>query len=160
MHLPSPACEEGATFRVDSFVCACEAEWRRGRALHCEKNRFARDFAQVELACRVQLVPCETRNTQKGEATMLKNILVILGIAAITSSSAFAATKAPKTSKPTPAAHKVAQASETKPVAAKADKKVKKETKTTAAPAAATEKAPTAEKAPAATEKVPVPAKK
>ena len=50
----------------------------------------------------------------------------VLGIAALTSSSAFAATKAPKT---TPATHKVAQAAETKPAAAKADKKIKKDTK-------------------------------
>jgi hypothetical protein len=63
--------------------------------------------------------------TTQGEVTMLKNILVVLGIAAITS-SAFAATKAPKSPK-TPIAHKLAQSDEAKPAAAKAHKKMKKE---------------------------------
>jgi hypothetical protein len=115
-----------------------------------QKKRIREPFSGGALACRVQLVPCETRNTQKGEATMLKNILVILGIAALTSGSAFAASKAPRT---TPTTHKVARASEAKPArtkVAKADKKMKKGSK-------ATEKAPTAA-APA--EEAPAPAKK
>jgi hypothetical protein len=83
---------------------------------------------------------------RKGEATMLKNTLIALGIAALTSTSAFAATKAPKTA---PATHKVAQAAETKPTADKADKKVKKDKKVTEA----------AEKAPAPAAKVAAPRK-
>ena len=54
---------------------------------------------------------------------MLKNILVILGIVAITSSSAFAATKAAKGT--TPIVHKVAQPGHAERMA-KADKKVNK----------------------------------
>jgi hypothetical protein len=92
---------------------------------------------------------------------MLKNILVVLGIAVLTSTSAFAATKAPKM---TPTTHKVAQAAETKPTAAKVDKKVKNDKKVTEATAktpAPAEKvaapvAPAAAKAPAPT----APAKK
>jgi hypothetical protein len=52
---------------------------------------------------------------------MLKNIMVALGIAALTSTSALAATKAPQAK---PAHHKVA-AAESKTIAGKA-KKVKK----------------------------------
>jgi hypothetical protein len=140
---------------VDSFVRGSGAEWRRGHSANREKNGFAGYFTGAPLACRVQLPNSETRNTQKGEATMLKNILVVLGIAAITSSSAFAASKTQMAPKTSPAAHKVAQASETKPAPAKADKKMKKATKATT-PAAATEKAPAAEKAPTA----PAPAEK
>jgi hypothetical protein len=54
---------------------------------------------------------------------MLKNIIVAFGIAALTSSAAFAAAPAPKTETPT---HKVAQADEAKPAEAKKAKKGKK----------------------------------
>ena len=69
---------------------------------------------------------------------MFKNTIIALGIAALTSSSAFAATKTVKAKTPI---HQVAQASESKAAGskskktAKADKKMKKETKA-AAPAA------------------------
>jgi opacity protein-like surface antigen len=61
---------------------------------------------------------------------MMKNFLVALGIAALTTSSAFAAAKAPKAKTPT---HKVAAAAETKPMDGKVkkEKKAKKETKAT-----------------------------
>ena len=59
----------------------------------------------------------------------MKNLIVTLGIAALTSGSALAATKAPK-AKP-PITHKVAQAGEAKPAEAKkttkADKMDKKD---------------------------------
>ena len=62
---------------------------------------------------------------------MLKNIIVALGIAALTSTSAHAATRAHKAK---PAAHKIAKAAEGKPIGAKTkkDKKTKKASKTEA----------------------------
>jgi hypothetical protein len=67
----------------------------------------------------------------------LKNLIVSLGIAALTSGSAFAATKAPKAKTPVTHTHKVAQAGEAKPAegkaktekTSKADKKMKAEKK-------------------------------
>jgi hypothetical protein len=102
------------------------------------KGTETRDFSRpVGLARRLHIADGETRNPQIGENAMLKNLVIALGIAAITSSSAFAATKAPKS---THATHKVAQATETKPAEGKAklgkqakqdkqDKKMKKEIK-------------------------------
>jgi len=65
---------------------------------------------------------------------MLKNIIVALGIAALTSTSALAATKAHKAK---PAIHKVAGA-DSKPIAAKA-KKVRKAKKAPKAEPTATD---------------------
>jgi hypothetical protein len=59
MDSPSPACAKHANFRVDSFVCASEAEWRRRRMTLGEKNGFAGHFASLALARRVQLVLSE-----------------------------------------------------------------------------------------------------
>lgn len=56
---------------------------------------------------------------------MPKNLIVTLAVAALTSGSAFAATKAPKAK--TPITHKVAQAGEAKPAEAKTDGKAKTE---------------------------------
>jgi hypothetical protein len=145
MHSHSPACAKHANFRVDSFVCAIGAEWRSWNARERDRGGFPGSSPTKHLARPLHMPDSKTHN--KGEATMLKNILIALGIAALTSTSAFAATKAPKTA---PAAHKVAQATEIKPTAAKADKKVKKDKKVTEA----------AVKAPASAEKTPAPAKK
>jgi hypothetical protein len=64
---------------------------------------------------------------------MFKNLVIALGIAALTSTSAFAAAKAPKTT--AHASRKVAQAAEVKPAhvdtkTGKAGKKMKVENKT------------------------------
>lgn len=56
---------------------------------------------------------------------MLRNLIVTLGIAALTSGSALAATQAPKAK--TPITQKVAQAGEAKPTEAKAEGKAKTE---------------------------------
>src|ERR1017187_2683451 len=62
MHTPSPACAERANFRFDSFVCAREAEWRRGGCALFEKDEMAGPFARNALARGVQLPNSETRN--------------------------------------------------------------------------------------------------
>lgn len=87
---------------------------------------------------------------------MLKNLIVTLGIAALASGSAFAATKAPKAK--TPITHKVAQAGEAKPAEAKtktekADKKVKADKKADKKEAKPAETAPVPAPAPAPAKK-------
>lgn len=121
--------------------------------------RFLGIALEDELARTLHIAQFETRNNQtKGDATMFKNIIIALGIAALASSSAFAATKAPKAK---PVAHKIAQADEGKPAEGKAKKEkkaAKKDKKATeATEKAATEKTATEKVAP---EKTPAPAKK
>jgi outer membrane biosynthesis protein TonB len=82
----------------------------------------------VDEAVGMDAAKCPRRDpqdTRKGEAIMFKNLIVTLGIAALTSGSALAATKAPKAK--TPIVHKVAQAGEAKPAEAKTDGKAKAE---------------------------------
>jgi hypothetical protein len=132
------------------------ASWH-GRPI--AKTAETRDFRRGHrMARQLQIDQTETRKTQrKGEAAMLKNIVIALGIAALSSTSAFAATKAPKAK--TPIVHKVAQGGdakaktektektekvEKKDKKVKADKKVDKqvEKKVETAPAAAPAPAP------------------
>jgi hypothetical protein len=121
------------------------------------KNRG--EFAETGLAWSLQSQGNEAgfhgrQKPKEGVATMFKKLLVAIGIATLSTSSAFAAKAAPKAPAPV-VAKKVAQNEEAKPVEAKG-KKAKKAKKGTeeAAPKAA-EPAPAPTPAPA-----PAPAKK
>jgi hypothetical protein len=101
---------------VGGFARPQEADWSIRLSAAVRKRLGGAVFRQ-HIGWHGQCTLPKVRLARKGEAIMLKNLIITLGIAALTSGSALAAAQAPKTT-----AHvtrKVAQAGEAKPAPAK-----------------------------------------